>query len=111
MATTREEEEQREEWRETVIYEVGRILSPLPDSPEKEVDKVDREEEEVLEVDQDTGAESVAEEGMEWAQALAVRNDEELNKLNGGITIAQGGVLSNIQAVLLPKKTEKPAKK
>ncbi|XDV17254.1 hypothetical protein PO909_023151 [Leuciscus waleckii] len=41
---------------------------------------------------------------------LAVRNDEELNKLLGGVTIAQGGVLPNIQAVLLPKKTEKPAK-
>nr|CDS25122.1 histone H2A [Echinococcus granulosus] len=31
---------------------------------------------------------------------LAIRNDEELNKL-------LGGVLPNIQAVLLPKKTEK----
>ncbi|XP_056316887.1 histone H2A-like [Danio aesculapii] len=40
---------------------------------------------------------------------LAVRNDEELNKLLGGVTIAQGGVLPNIQAVLLPKKTEKAA--
>ncbi|XP_048476945.1 histone H2A, sperm-like [Rhincodon typus] len=36
---------------------------------------------------------------------LAVRNDEELNKLLGEVTIAQGGVLPNIQAVLLPKKT------
>ncbi|XP_067881851.1 histone H2AX-like [Heterodontus francisci] len=36
---------------------------------------------------------------------LAVRNDEELIKLLGGVTIAQGGVLPNIQAVLLPKKT------
>ncbi|KAJ8944800.1 hypothetical protein NQ314_009380 [Rhamnusium bicolor] len=35
------------------------------------------------------------------------RNDEELNKLLSGVTIAQGGVLPNIQAVLLPKKTEK----
>ncbi|XP_070839501.1 uncharacterized protein [Chaetodon trifascialis] len=42
---------------------------------------------------------------------LAVRNDEELNKLLGGVTIAQGGVLPNIQAVLLPKKTEKVQKK
>ena len=41
---------------------------------------------------------------------LAVRNDEELNKLLAGVTIAQGGVLPNIQAVLLPKKTEKKAK-
>uniref|UniRef100_A0A674BP67 Histone H2B n=2 Tax=Salmo trutta TaxID=8032 RepID=A0A674BP67_SALTR len=34
----------------------------------------------------------------------------ELNKLLGGVTIAQGGVLPNIQAVLLPKKTEKAVK-
>ena len=33
------------------------------------------------------------------------RNDEELNKLLAGVTIAQGGVLPNIQAVLLPKKS------
>jgi histone H2A len=38
---------------------------------------------------------------------LAVRNDEELNKLLGHVTIAQGGVLPNIHAVLLPKKKEK----
>ena len=30
---------------------------------------------------------------------LAVRNDEELNKLMGDVTIVQGGVLPNIQAV------------
>lgn len=40
---------------------------------------------------------------------LAIRNDEELNKLLSGVTIAQGGVLPNIQAVLLPKKTETSA--
>ena len=40
------------------------------------------------------------------------RNDEELNKLLSGVTIAQGGVLPNIQSILLPKKTEdKPASK
>nr|CAD38835.1 histone h2A.2 [Oikopleura dioica] len=38
---------------------------------------------------------------------LAIRNDEELSKLLGGVTIAQGGVLPNIQAILLPKKTAK----
>ncbi|XP_035753000.1 histone H2A-IV [Egretta garzetta] len=37
---------------------------------------------------------------------LAIRNDEELNKLLGKVAIAQGGVLPNIQAVLLPKKTD-----
>lgn len=53
---------------------------------------------------------------------LAVRNDEELNKVGeesckfsnlyslhfqllSGVTIAQGGVLPNIHAILLPKKT------
>ncbi|XP_061391542.1 histone H2A-like [Musca vetustissima] len=40
---------------------------------------------------------------------LAIRNDEEFNKLLSGISIAQGGVMPNIQAVLLPKKTEKKA--
>ncbi|CAI6002639.1 unnamed protein product [Closterium sp. NIES-64] len=36
---------------------------------------------------------------------LAVRNDEELSKLLGAVTIAAGGVLPNIQSVLLPKKS------
>ena len=36
---------------------------------------------------------------------LAVRNDEELNKLLGSVTIANGGVLPNIHSVLLPKKS------
>ena len=38
---------------------------------------------------------------------LAIRNDEELNKLLGSVTIAQGGVLPNINANLLPKKSKK----
>mmetsp|Transcript_19268 Transcript_19268/g.19398 ORF Transcript_19268/g.19398 Transcript_19268/m.19398 type:complete len:141 (-) Transcript_19268:221-643(-) len=45
---------------------------------------------------------------------LAVRNDEELNKLLGKVTIAQGGVLPNIHSVLLPAKKSvdsKPSKK
>ena len=42
---------------------------------------------------------------------LAVRNDEELNKLLGDVTIAAGGVLPNIHAVLLPKKTKEAAAK
>lgn len=37
---------------------------------------------------------------------LAVRNDEELNKLLRGVTIASGGVIPNIHTVLLPKKSE-----
>ncbi|XVF31365.1 hypothetical protein REPUB_Repub16aG0139500 [Reevesia pubescens] len=36
---------------------------------------------------------------------LAVRNDEELGKLLQGVTIASGGVLPNINPVLLPKKS------
>nr|CAH7768918.1 unnamed protein product [Callosobruchus chinensis] len=32
---------------------------------------------------------------------LAIRNDEELNKLLSGVTIAQGGVLPNIQAMTI----------
>ncbi|XP_075473515.1 histone H2AX [Primulina tabacum] len=35
---------------------------------------------------------------------LAVRNDEELSKLLGSVTIANGGVLPNIHQNLLPKK-------
>jgi histone H2A len=41
---------------------------------------------------------------------LAVRNDEELNKLMAGVTIASGGVLPNIHAVLLPKNKKKKKK-
>lgn len=41
---------------------------------------------------------------------LAIRNDEELIKLLSGVTTAQGRVLpNNIQAVLLPIRTEKKA--
>lgn len=36
---------------------------------------------------------------------LAIRNDEELNRLLSHVTIAQGGVLPNIQSMLLPKKS------
>ncbi|NWI33487.1 H2A1 protein, partial [Sula dactylatra] len=36
---------------------------------------------------------------------LAVRNDDELNKLFSTVTVAQGGVLPNIVPELLPEKT------
>ncbi|KAM6381935.1 histone H2A-like [Alca torda] len=36
---------------------------------------------------------------------LAVRNDDELNKLFSCVTIAQGGVLPNVLPELLPKKS------
>ena len=35
---------------------------------------------------------------------LAIRNDEELNRLMANTTIASGGVLPNIHVFLLPKK-------
>ncbi|KAG7588607.1 Histone-fold, partial [Arabidopsis suecica] len=38
---------------------------------------------------------------------LAVRNDEELSKLLGSVTIANGGVLPNIHQTLLPSKVGK----
>ncbi|CAB4420550.1 unnamed protein product [Rhizophagus irregularis] len=41
---------------------------------------------------------------------LAIRNDEELNKLFRNVTIAQGGVLPNIHQSLLPKPPKKSAK-
>lgn len=44
---------------------------------------------------------------------LAIRNDDELNTLLKGVTIASGGVLPNIHAVLLMKKSKSstPSKK
>ncbi|VAI55313.1 unnamed protein product [Triticum turgidum subsp. durum] len=42
---------------------------------------------------------------------LAIRNDEELGKLLAGITIAHGGVIPNINPVLLPKKTAEKSPK
>ncbi|KFQ45305.1 Late histone H2A.L3, partial [Nestor notabilis] len=36
---------------------------------------------------------------------LAVRNDDELNKLLSCVTIAQGGVLPNVLPELIPKMT------
>eukprot|EP01088_Endostelium_zonatum_P003294 TRINITY_DN14501_c0_g1_i1.p1 TRINITY_DN14501_c0_g1~~TRINITY_DN14501_c0_g1_i1.p1 ORF type:complete len:155 (+),score=30.86 TRINITY_DN14501_c0_g1_i1:127-591(+) len=41
---------------------------------------------------------------------LAVRNDEELNKLLQDVTIANGGVIPNIHAVLIPKKSKGSSK-
>ncbi|XP_065623746.1 probable histone H2A.3 [Quercus suber] len=41
---------------------------------------------------------------------LAVRNDEELSKLLGSVTITNGGVLPNIHNMLLPKKTSASSK-
>ena len=38
---------------------------------------------------------------------LAIRHDDELNKLMGGTTIAAGGVLPNIHVALLPVKKDK----
>ena len=37
---------------------------------------------------------------------LAIRNDEELNKLLANVTIASGGVIPNINPILLPPKSK-----
>ena len=42
---------------------------------------------------------------------LAIRNDDELDTLLAGVTISQGGVLPNIVAVPLPKKSGSGGKK
>ncbi|KAE8792123.1 Histone H2A.1 [Hordeum vulgare] len=42
---------------------------------------------------------------------LAVRNDQELGRLLVGVTIAHGGVIPNINSVLLPKKSPAVAEK
>ncbi|KAI4525147.1 histone-fold-containing protein [Schizophyllum commune] len=42
---------------------------------------------------------------------LAIRNDEELNKLLGDVVISQGGVVPHIQAELLPAKSGKSKEK
>lgn len=39
---------------------------------------------------------------------LAIRNDEELNRLLGNVVISQGGVLPSIQPELLPSKSDGP---
>ncbi|KAF8309103.1 histone-fold-containing protein, partial [Clavulina sp. PMI_390] len=39
---------------------------------------------------------------------LAIKNDEELNKLLGNVIISQGGVVPHIEQELLPSKTKKP---
>jgi len=45
-----------------------------------------------------------------WILTSLLGNDEELNKLLGHVTIAQGGVLPNIHQNLLPKKSGKTGK-
>ncbi|XP_019714846.1 late histone H2A.2.2-like [Hippocampus comes] len=37
---------------------------------------------------------------------LAVKNDEELNKMFAGVTISDGGVIPNIHAALIPKRSK-----
>lgn len=40
---------------------------------------------------------------------MAIRNDEELSKLLGNVTIPAGGVIPNIHSVLLPKNKKAKA--
>ncbi|GAA6056134.1 hypothetical protein JCM3770_006011 [Rhodotorula araucariae] len=42
---------------------------------------------------------------------LAIRNDEELNRLMAGVMISEGGVLPHIHAELLPKRAPKKRSK
>lgn len=42
---------------------------------------------------------------------LAIKNDEELNKLLGHVIISQGGVVPYIPPELLPNKTKQPGGK
>jgi histone H2A len=42
---------------------------------------------------------------------LAVRNDEELNKLLNDVAIASGGVIPNIHSVLIPKSGKSKVEK
>ncbi|CAI0435167.1 unnamed protein product [Linum tenue] len=54
-------------------------------------------------------AENVARDNMKTRVVprhvqLAVRNDEELSKLLGSVTIANGGVMPNIHNMLFPKR-------
>uniref|UniRef100_M4EL31 Histone H2A C-terminal domain-containing protein n=1 Tax=Brassica campestris TaxID=3711 RepID=M4EL31_BRACM len=49
-------------------------------------------------------AEGQQEDEMPRHIQLAVRNDEELSKLLGDVTIANGCVMPNIHNLLLPKK-------
>ncbi|CAI0435610.1 unnamed protein product [Linum tenue] len=56
-------------------------------------------------------AENVARDNMKTRVVprhvqLAVRNDEELSKLLGSVTIANGGVMPNIHNMLLPKRAD-----
>lgn len=46
-----------------------------------------------------------------WHVQLCVRNDGEFGKLLAGVTIATGGVLPNINPVLLPKKSSSEVEK
>ncbi|XP_026329016.1 histone H2A-like [Hyposmocoma kahamanoa] len=39
---------------------------------------------------------------------LAIRNDDELDRMLQGVIIKQGGVLPNINPILVPKKTGRP---
>lgn len=41
---------------------------------------------------------------------LAVRSDDELSKLLGDVTIANGGVMPNIHNILLPNKKSSSSK-
>ncbi|KAG7312648.1 hypothetical protein JYU34_000970 [Plutella xylostella] len=62
---------------------------------------------EILELASDAARENKKTRVVPRHILMAIRNDEELNKMLTGVTISQGGVLPAIHPVLLPKKTVK----
>ncbi|KAH7439340.1 hypothetical protein KP509_04G057000 [Ceratopteris richardii] len=67
--------------------------------------------EEVLELSENAARDNKKDRIILRHIQLAVRNNEELGRLLGHVTIANGGVLPNIHSVLLPKKSmEKTSK-
>ena len=64
---------------------------------------------EILELAGNAAAEHKKERIQPRHLQLAIRNDDELNKLMATTTIASGGVLPNIEKILFAKKGKKAA--
>jgi histone H2A len=64
---------------------------------------------EILELAGNAAAEHKKERIQPRHLQLAIRNDDELNKMMATTTIAMGGVLPNIQSYLFAKKGKKGA--
>ncbi|KHJ45451.1 core histone H2A/H2B/H3/H4 [Trichuris suis] len=66
---------------------------------------------EVLELARNTAHDSKNTYVIPCQLQLVIRANEELSKFLGGVTIAQGGVLANIQGTFLLKKSKMKASK